>query len=274
MNNSIGKYIRLKRIFNEASGNVVLVPLDHGVTSGPIEGLKNMRDTVKHFAGGGVDGLILHKGIVTKTFYALERNTSLLVHLSASTEISPDTNLKTLVCTVEEGLQLGADGVSIHVNLGSDNEAKMLSDFGAISKKCSDWGVPLLAMMYARGENIRSDNVANIRLAARVACELGADLVKVSFTGSADSFRSVVEGCSIPVIVAGGEKASNTETVLKNISMALEAGARGVACGRNTFQHINPPGFCKAISAIVHNSASVEEALEIVKADVPLGQAV
>jgi fructose-bisphosphate aldolase/2-amino-3,7-dideoxy-D-threo-hept-6-ulosonate synthase len=130
--------------------------------------------------------------------------------VSCWTEISPDPNLKTLICTVEEGIQLGADGVSIHINLGSDNESRMLSDFGIIGKKCADWGMPLLAMMYTRGKNLSNDTARSTRIAARVASELGADIVKVNFTGDVDSFRSVVEGCSIPVVVAGGQKVNDT----------------------------------------------------------------
>jgi len=269
-----GKQIRLKRIFNEKSGNLVLVPLDHGMTMGPIDGIKNIKETMKNFIYSHVDGVVLHKGNVTEASDYIGRDISLFVHLSASTEISPDPNLKTLICTVEEGLQLGAEGVSIQVNLGSDNESRMLYDFGVVAKKCADWGMPLLAMVYTRGKNISGSVVENTKLAARVACELGADIVKVGFTGDTDSFGRVVEGCSIPIVVAGGEKAKNTESALRGVVMAMEAGARGVACGRNVFQHENPEAFCKAVSAIVHDKASVEEALEIMNLQVPIRQVI
>ncbi|HEX9059691.1 MAG TPA: 2-amino-3,7-dideoxy-D-threo-hept-6-ulosonate synthase [Clostridia bacterium] len=263
MNHSAGKLIRMKRIFNEKSGNAVLVPLDHGVTMGPIEGLKNIKQTIVNMSSSNIDGVILHKGVVNKTVEYFRKDMNLLVHLNASTEISKDPNLKTLVCTVEEAIQLGADGVSMQINLGSDNEASMLKDFGEVGKKCSDWGMPLLAMMYTRGGNIKNETASYIKLAARVACELGADMVKVNFTGDIESFRNVVEGCSIPVLVAGGKKASSADKILKDISMAMAAGARGVACGRNVFQHENPVEFCRTVSAIVHEKASIDDIAQI-----------
>ena len=92
---------------------------------------------------------------------------------------------------------------------------------------------------------------------------MGADLVKVAFTGDAESFREVVEGTSIPVLIAGGEMAKSTEDILKNVKMAMDAGGSGVSIGRNVFQHPNPAGFCKALSAIVHDKVSVENALKL-----------
>ena len=260
----IGKQIRLERLINRETGRTVIVPMDHGVTVGPIEGLINMKDTVKSIADGGVNAVLLHKGIVLAGHRGGGKDIGLFIHLSASTVLSPDPNRKVMVCTVEEALKLGADGVSIHVNLGAEDDAMMLQDLGFVGKLCSDWGMPLLAMMYTRGKKIKSeDDVESVKIAARVACELGADMVKVTFTGDTESFSKVVEGCSIPVLIAGGEKAKSTRDVLANIKAALDAGARGVSMGRNVFQHSNPTDFCRSVTAMVHNNASIEEALII-----------
>lgn len=261
---SIGKDIRLERLINRNSGNTVIVPMDHGFTVGPIPGLINMKETIQNIVEGGVNAVILHKGHVITGHRRSGKDVGLFIHLSGSTMLAPDPNCKVLVCTVEEAIKLGADGVSIHVNIGAEDESQMLKDFGMISKICSEWGMPLLAMMYTRGPNIEKENdPKKIALAARVANELGADIVKVSFTGDTESFIKVVEGCSIPVVIAGGEKSDSTLDVLKNIKMAMDAGARGVSMGRNVFQHKNPTLFCKAVSAMVHNKASIDEALSI-----------
>jgi DhnA family fructose-bisphosphate aldolase class Ia len=176
--------------------------------------------------------------------------------------LSPDANYKVLVCTVEEAIKLGADGVSLHVNLGADREADMLRDFGIVSKKCQEWGMPLLVMMYTRGDKVLAEcDEQYVKIAARVASEMGADMVKVSFTGSVESFARVVEGSSIPVLIAGGEKAKNTRDVLNNVKMAIEAGGKGVSMGRNVFQHENPSLLLKAVSKIVHDGASVDDAM-------------
>jgi class I fructose-bisphosphate aldolase len=124
--------------------------------------------------------------------------------------------------------------------------------------------MPLLAMIYPRGEKIKDEYHKDvIKHAARVGDEMGADIVKVSYTGSPESFREVVDGCSIPVVIAGGEKMDSDRDILEMVKGAIEAGGAGVSIGRNVFQHANPGKMVLAISAIVHEGKSVSEALEI-----------
>ena len=258
----IGKHIRMERLMNRMTGKTVIVPMDHGFTMGPIEGLVKPREAVFQAGEGGANAVVLHKGNIDLTHRRCGNDMGLIIHLSASTLLSPDANYKVLVCSVEEAIKLGADGVSLHVNLGADREADMLRDFGIVSKKCQEWGMPLLVMMYTRGDKVLAENDEQyVKIAARVASEMGADMVKVSFTGSVESFARVVEGSSIPVLIAGGEKAKNTKDVLTNVKMAIEAGGKGVSMGRNVFQHENPSLLLQAVSKIVHEGTSVNEAL-------------
>jgi len=236
----IGKKIRIERIINRESGNTVIVPMDHGVSMGPIEGLKNLAETVNAVAEGGANAVVLHKGVVGFGHRGYGKDVGLIIHLSASTSLSPDPNEKVLVCTVEEAIKLGADAVSVHVNVGSKTEAEQLRKLGEISRVAAEWGMPLLAMMYPRGEGINQFDEKAVALAARVGAELGADIVKTNFTGDVESFRRVVEGCPVPVVVAGGPKMGSDEDVLRMVRMAMDAGARGVAIGRNIFQAENP----------------------------------
>ena len=262
----IGKQIRMERIMNRENGRTLIVPLDHGVTAGPIPGIVDMKTAIGKIVDGGANAIVIHKGIVRLGHRGHGHDVGLIVHLSASTALSPDPNSKVLVCTVEEAIKLGADGVSIHVNIGAEDEKEMLKDFGEVSKQCQAWGMPLLAMMYTRGKKIKSESdVAVVKHAARVAAELGADLVKVNYTGDAKSFRSVVEGCGVPVLIAGGEKAENDTDVLKNIKDAILAGGGGVSIGRNVFQHDDPSLMINAIKAIIHENASVEKAMAILE---------
>lgn len=262
----IGKQIRMERIMNRENGRTLIVPLDHGVTAGPIPGIVDMKTAIGKIVDGGANAIVIHKGVVRMGHRGHGHDVGLIVHLSASTALSPDPNSKVLVCTVEEAIKLGADGVSIHVNIGAEDEKEMLRDFGEVSKQCQAWGMPLLAMMYTRGKKIKSESdVAVVKHAARVAAELGADLVKVNYTGDADSFRSVVEGCGVPVLIAGGEKAENDIDVLKNIKNAILAGGGGVSIGRNVFQHDDPSLMIKAIKAIIHENTSVAKATAILE---------
>lgn len=262
----IGKQIRMERIMNRENGRTLIVPMDHGVSAGPIPGLVDMKSAIGNVVDGGANAIVIHKGIVRIGHRGHGNDVGLIVHLSASTALSPDPNSKVLVCTVEEAIKLGADGVSIHVNIGAEDEKEMLKDFGDVSKQCQTWGMPLLAMMYTRGKKIKTESdVAVVKHSARVAAELGADLVKVSYTGTVESFRSVVEGCAVPVLIAGGEKAENDSDVLKNIKNAIAAGGGGVSIGRNVFQHKNPSLMIKAIKAIIHEDASVAKATAILE---------
>jgi predicted phospho-2-dehydro-3-deoxyheptonate aldolase len=251
----IGKKIRLQRIINRNTGKTIIVPMDHGVTVGPIPGLINMSTTVNQVAEGGANAILMHKGLVETGHRSGGKDIGLIVHLSASTILAPDSNAKTLVCTVEEAVRLGADAVSIHVNIGANTEADMLSKMGMVSRECRDYGMPLLAMMYTRGAKIKNEyDVSVVKHAARVGAELGADIVKVNYTGSPETFLDVVQGCPVPVVIAGGEKMETDDEILDMVKGSIQAGGAGVSIGRNIFQHENPAEIVKKISEIVHGN--------------------
>ena len=262
----IGKEIRLERIIDRNSRKTVIIPMDHGVTVGPIEGLADMRTTVSKVVAGGANAILMHKGIVRAGHRGAGRDVGLIIHLSAGTSISPDPNAKELVCTVEEAIKLGADAVSVHINLGAETDKEMLGQLGYVSEQCLEWQMPLVAMMYTRGPKIKNEyDTANVKHAARVGAELGADIVKCSYTGSVESFREVVEGCPVPVVIAGGEKMDSDEDIFKMVAGALKAGAAGVSIGRNAFQHENPEKIIGALCKMVHNGATVDEAMAILQ---------
>ena len=261
----IGKAIRLERIMNRQSGSTVIVPMDHGVSVGPIPGLADLAKMVDRVAEGGANAVVEHSGMVGKGHRSYGRDIGLIIHLSGSTALAPDPNRKVLVCSVERAVRLGADAVSIHVNIGAENEGDMFEAFGKVAEAADDWGIPLLAMVYPRGPKVSNErDVENVKIAARVGAELGADIVKVPWTGSAESFREVVEGCPIPVVIAGGSKMTDEET-LKMVEGAMKAGGAGVSVGRNIFQHQSPTRLVAAVCALVNEKKSIEEAMEILK---------
>jgi predicted phospho-2-dehydro-3-deoxyheptonate aldolase len=260
----IGKKIRLERIINRNSGRTVIVPMDHGTTMGPIAGLVDMKTTIQKVVEGGANAILMHKGIVAAGHRGSGKDVGLIVHLSASTSLSPDPNTKVIVCTVEEAVRLGADAVSIHINLGAERDSEMLELFGEVSKCCSQWGMPLVAMMYTRGKKIESEyDVKYVKHAARVGAELGADIVKCNYTGSVESFVDVVQGCPVPVVIAGGEKMETEAQLLTMVEDALKAGAAGVSIGRNVFQHKQPEVIIAAIGKIVHEGMTAKDAKKL-----------
>jgi fructose-bisphosphate aldolase/2-amino-3,7-dideoxy-D-threo-hept-6-ulosonate synthase len=255
-----GKQKRLRRIFRE-DGKTVIIPMDHGVTDGPILGLVDMQSIVQKLIVGGADAVVLHKGIARNVDTG---KLGLIIHASASTRFGPDSSRKVRVCNIEEAIRLGCDAVSMHVNIGAAQEPEMLMKLSAITDECDLWGIPSLAMIYPRGPSIKSEHDPEaVAHAARLGAELGADIVKTNYTGDIDSFRRVVQGCPVPVVIAGGPRIATVENMLRMIHDAIEAGCAGVSIGRNVFQSTDPTAVTKAIVDTVHEGASVNESLRI-----------
>ncbi len=258
-----GKNVRLERIVDRNTGNCVIVPMDHGISAGPIPGLVDMKKTVDDVANGGATAVVMHKGLIRYSHRSSGQDIGLIMHLSASTDLGISSNSKVLVATVEEAIKAGADAVSVHINVGAETEGAMLADVGRISHECAEWGMPLLVMTYARGPKIENSYDPHaVAHAARVATELGADVVKCSYTGDIDSFREVVKGTLAPVVIAGGPKMDSDRDILQMVYDSIQAGGHGVSIGRNVFQHANVESMTRAISDIVLEGYTVDESMK------------
>jgi 2-amino-4,5-dihydroxy-6-oxo-7-(phosphonooxy)heptanoate synthase len=256
--NSSGKSVRLAKLSRHGDGRYLFVPLDHSVADGPIADADDFGDLVGDITTGGADAIVVHKGRARTIGPETLSDTSLVVHLSASTAHAADSNAKVLVCGVEEAIQLGADAVSLHVNVGSDTERQQLADFGAVAHECERWGIPLLAMVYPRGPRI--DHPEDPKLLAHmvnIAADLGADLVKTIFAAPAHRMAEVVASSPIPVVVAGGA-ATPDHNVLDFASSALATGCSGLAVGRRVFAGPSPTQTVRRLSEIVHSPAEAK----------------
>ncbi len=259
----LGKAVRLERIFDRNTGRTIVVPMDHGVTVGPIYGLVDLKGTVNEVAEGGANAVLMHKGLPRCTHRGAGRDIGLIVHLSASTALSPFPNAKVMVGSVEDALRLGADAVSVHVNLGDETEGHMLQSLGELTTKAAEWGMPVLAMMYARGPKVKNEyDPEVVRHCARVGQELGCDVVKVPYTGDIKSFSRVVESCCIPVVIAGGEKLDNDYDLMRMVHDSVQAGGAGLSVGRNVFQHKDRARLVRALHGIVHLDWDLDQAMD------------
>jgi len=255
-----GKKRRLRRIFQKDNKTVV-VPMDHGVTVGPISGLENMQNTVDKLVAGCVDAVLVNRGIAKKVDVG---NTGLIIHLSGISLMCPEPNSKVQISSVDDAVRLGADAVSVHINVGAKNEGVMLETLGKVACNCDDYGMPLLAMMYPRGPSVTNPHSVDVVAhAARLGAELGADIIKTNYTGDVESFKQVVQSCPVPVIIAGGPKAETSRDVLQMVKDSITAGGAGLSIGRNVFQYQDSTKMAKALCGIVHCGASVEQALMI-----------
>ncbi|MGI0004323.1 MAG: 2-amino-3,7-dideoxy-D-threo-hept-6-ulosonate synthase [Candidatus Nitrosotenuis sp.] len=251
-----GLQIRMDRILRK--GKMLCIPMDHGISNGPIDGLENPSEIIQKCETRGLTSVIINKGILK----SLPKPTrvGVLVHFSASTSLSMSPNRKMLTGSVEEALRLGADGVSLHINVGGKEEPEMLEQLGKIAEECHKWNMPLLAMMYPRGENIKNPHDPEIvGHVSRIGAELGADIVKTLYTGDIDSFSKIVKSTPVPVVIAGGPKAKTDADVLKMTEDAMKAGAKGVTYGRNIFAHKNPDQMVEALAGIIFRKESAKE---------------
>jgi len=248
---SSGKSLRLARLSGHGDERYLFVPLDHSVSDGPIATVSGFQELVRDVVDGGADGIVVHKGRARVLAPELLADCSLLVHLSASTAHGPDVNAKVLVGDVDEAISLGADAVSVHVNIGSDTEADQLTDLGTVAAACDRWGMPLLAMIYPRGPRVTDPaDPALVAHVVSIAADLGVDIVKTVFASPAERMAEVVESSPIPIIVAGGGDA--TQSVQDFAVSALAVGCSGLAVGRRVFNSASPRTTVQELAEIVH----------------------
>jgi fructose-bisphosphate aldolase/2-amino-3,7-dideoxy-D-threo-hept-6-ulosonate synthase len=241
---------------------MLCIPIDHGLTNGPIRGLEEPGKMISVFAKGGATAVLMHKGVIKSL--STPPTTGLILHLSASTSLGMAPNRKMLITSVEEGVRLGADAISLHINIGSKEEPEMLEQLGRVADSCDEFHMPFMAMMYPRGENIKDSSDAEVVAhVARIGAEAGADIVKTVYTGNSETFREVIRKCPVPVVVAGGPKMETDREVLKVADDVMKAGAMGVAFGRNIFQHPNPELMVRALREITVDRQSLNKALEV-----------
>jgi len=254
-----GKYARLDRI--GTGGKHLIVPMDHGITLGPVTGLVDIESTIDAVTDGGADAVLTQKGIAPRV-HPNKNGAGYIVHLNGSTSIGPDESDKRMTGTVKDAIRAGADAVSVHLNVGSEYEPEQITDLSEVTSTAEEYGIPVLAMTYARGHDVRAEGEGfgeDLAHATRLGEELGADVIKTAYSGDPDTFEQVVEGTRLPVVIAGGSKGTDMET-LSMVRGAIDAGAAGVSMGRSIFQHDDPRGITEAIAAVIHEDATPEDA--------------
>lgn len=253
-----GRDVRLARVLSLA-GRALVVPIDQALSSGPMPGLIDSPRTVETIAGAGPSAMIMHRGAARASWPPRSR-AALIVHLSGGTELSGAAERKAPVCTVEDALRLGADAVSVHISLGAGEDSDALRHLAQTVSSASPWSLPVLAMMYVYGDVARKPGAG--AQAARIGAELGADLVKVSCPDELRELERLVDGCYVPVLVAGGPPGENGWPLLQTIEEAMKLGAAGACVGRNVYQHPDPAAMVRALKSVIHDGSSAREAYD------------
>ncbi|WP_247729416.1 2-amino-3,7-dideoxy-D-threo-hept-6-ulosonate synthase [Halovivax limisalsi] len=258
---TIGRDARLDRL--RTDDRYLIVPMDHGITLGAVRGLADIESTVDAVTRGGADAVLTQKGLAPRV-HPNRNGAGYVVHCNASTVLGPDSNDKRRTCSVEEAVRAGADAVSFHLNVGSNHEPDQLTQLAELTGDADRLGIPVLAMAYARGPDLEGDEPDALGHAVRLAEEVGADVVKTGYSGDPESFESVIDDTALPVVIAGGSRGDDRET-LEMVRGAMDAGAAGVSMGRSIFQHDDPGAITRAVSAVVHKNVEIDTSLEKVE---------
>lgn len=271
-----GKALRLRRLTSR--GRTVVVSIDHGCVAGPLPGLESPADLVKMCSRFGADGVLLTPGILEQVADDLE-SLSVVLRLDGGHTTAGPGGPARLLTEVEEASAMGVDAVAVGATVGAPYEAHELEKLGRVTAAGRRWGLPVLADMLAgsmlanhqdfdgTGEAPLPTSVSSdVACASRVGAELGADVVRTRFCGDPVAFRRTVASTGVPVMISGGPmrgRGQPLEETLRTVEQALESGATGVVFGRSIWSQPDPGDALKAVCAIVHEDATVEEALEL-----------
>jgi len=241
--------LRENRLFR-SNGRAIVVAMDHARRTTAITGLIHANDIIRAVAGAGADAVLLPYGSATAATGVIG---------DCGIWMSVDTSAGTAATTVERALRIGVDGIKIEIYPYSGDD--QLLTMATMAGECRKWGMPLMVEAVPFGwAGADKRTTETITAACRIASDGGADYVKAFYTGDVESFRTLIANCSVPVLVLGGPKTDSDRAVLQMVREAMDAGAIGITMGRNIWGHDNVPGMIAALTAIVHNDASVDDA--------------
>lgn len=260
---ALGRELRLRRLFG-LDGRTVTAALDQAVPRGVAPRLAELKSTYDRIASGGPDAVTVTKGVAGHLFSGRRLSHSWILKASMfSTEFHPTHDAT--IGTVADAIRLGADAIAVGISAGSSNQAAMLEMLNRVVEEAHLNGIPVVCHAYPSGElwGDRKGSTESILYASRAAAELGADIVKTWYPGSADEFRKIVEGTPAIVVAAGGEPAKDPLDVLQQAAAVIEAGGYGLTAGRNVWQAKDPAKMVRALKAVVHDGAAPSEAVKL-----------
>jgi len=271
-----GKEIRMRRIFKD-DGRTFVITMDHGASLGPLKGIENIKATIKKVLAGDYkpDAILLTPSMIRYCSREIAGKLGIIARIDgAATTLGPDITNFQLFSSVEEALKVGADAVATMAFIGVEAEFQNLKKVGEISQECEKWGMlqvvealppEIIQHHFKRKAKWKWPDPEHVKFVARIASEMGADIVKSYYTGDPKTFREVVESCPVPIIVLSGPGASDQEGLLRIIRDAIDSGAKGVIMGRNIWGQKDPSLMIKVISKMIHEDETVENAFKMLK---------
>lgn len=262
----LGNEVRMNRLIPGEDGKYFGLTVDHAIARGVVKGLDTIDDTIAKMVAGNPNAITMHKGIAEKCFARFAGKVPLVLKLTTFGVYHFDEDIQ--VADVEEALCMGADAVSVGCIVGGDNQNRQLEQLGRITREAHKYGMPVISHIYPRGNHITGVDqysVENVTYAARAAAELGVDLVKTNYTGSAESFAKVVQAVPTRVAIAGGMKCSNVDEFLQQTREVMDSGAIGVTYGRFVMQYPDVTALVLTLNKMIHEGLSLTESKELLK---------
>ena len=248
---------RLSRLI-QPDGRCFFLPIDHGYFLGPTRKLEKPSETIKPLLPYA-DGLFVTRGVLRSCVDPKE-DTPIILRVSGGTSvIGKDLAHEAITTSIDEIIRLNVAAVGVSVFIGSDYEHETIMNLANLVNECEQYGIPVMAVN-AVGKEMEKRDARYLSLCTRICAEMGAKVVKTYWC---EDFEKVVEGCPVPVVIAGGPKVDTEKEVFEFVYDGIQKGAIGLNLGRNVWQHPHPVAMMKALHAIIHNNADVEEAEDI-----------
>lgn len=248
---------RFSKIIRPKNGRCVMLAVDHGYFLGPTEKLEVPQKVIEPLLPH-VDSIMLTRGVLRTSLPPISDVPIVLRVSGATSIIGDDLSNETITTSFEDALRLNVSCLALSIFVGSKYEHQTLANLASLVDNGERYGIPILAVTAVGKEMVR--DARYLGLACRIAGELGAHLVKTYYC---ENFEKVIEGCPVPVIIAGGKKLAKDKDVLELTFNAINQGASGVDMGRNIWQSDYPVAMIKAVRAIVHNGFTIQEASDL-----------
>ncbi|NLD66812.1 MAG: 3-hydroxy-5-phosphonooxypentane-2,4-dione thiolase [Crenarchaeota archaeon] len=249
---------RLSRLIQK-DGKALFLPVDHGYFQGPTHCLEKPGETIKPLMQYA-DALMLTRGVLRNCVDPATEKPVIMRVSGAVSVVGEDLANESVVTSIQEIIRLNASAVSMSVFVGSKYENKSLTNLSKLVDECEDYGVPVMAVC-AVGKELEKREARYLALSARIAAEIGARVVKTYYCK--ENFEKVVEGCPVPIVIAGGPKAETQREVFDFVYDGMQKGAIGVNLGRNIWQTEYPVASIRAIRAIIHEGYTAKEAEDL-----------
>jgi putative autoinducer-2 (AI-2) aldolase len=251
-----GKANRMSKLFRK-NGRCFYLPIDHGYFLGPTRMLEHPYETIAPITQYS-DALFVTRGVLRSAIPA-DYPLPIILRVSGGSSVLKDLSNEEITVSIDDILRLNASAVGVSVFIGSEYEKQTMMNLAKLVNMCEPYGIPVMAVT-AVGKELEKRDARFLALAGRMFAEVGASVVKTYWC---ENFEKVVDGCPVPVVIAGGPKTESTREVVEFVHDGMQRGAVGVNLGRNVWQAPNPPAVARALEAVIHENASVDEAMVI-----------